>query len=355
MKDYTEYKKLRAQGMKPQSAKNMVEAKETTPKHDVTNLEYDELVIIQNGFKFICTAHEDEDAYLLRDFGRFSDEYDDGAISHAPDSHNDYDWFIPENVDTVKGLIELGMDKHSADCRVREEGLENYKMVTSYGDDWRYYQICTEVYLDDEMLGHILLAKNWVGSIDLHDSSAVDRSWVSGIVEEQVSDLLPEAFKKTAELARAFGDLKIHLKDKPEAVEDIDEPEVVELEFYDDVDEPALEEIEMIDIEEVDLDSQEKGSEIGDIPINGDILEPDPVDLDDLADALEEFGATFIYIGSWRDLDGESIRKWVEGTWSEEKEYKDDPMWKRLGEVYNLADALAEYYKAKGKKPLEDK
>lgn len=280
-----EYKKLRAQGYRAITAKRICSDKRE-PLHNLSCLPGGQLVVVRSGFRFIVEMKEDMAPFLLEDLGTFTDEKGAQAIQHEPGNDRTFKWFVPANIGTVKELVDSGMDSQSAYLEIQKYGRQNYKRACSYGDDWAYYDLHVMVYMDQpEMLDHCL-DDNWTGGIDCEYGKPLE-NWVSDTIEEQIHDLLPEAFKKIAEINKMFSDLTIGLVYKPRIAV--------------------------------------------------------------LADELSHYGATFLTVCAEPTVD--VIEMWAERTLSYREVEFDDllPEGKKpvdwLNEVYEKASELAKYYK----------
>ncbi len=297
MNSYKEYKKLRRQGYKALTAKRTMDEDVEFP-HQVSVMPGGTLVVRQNGFLFSFTLTPDDDCILLQDLGRFTDTHEEGAISHDPQNSRTYNWFLPANFTPVSWFTEnAGMSKHDADCQSRKEAREQYHLAITYGTDWEYHDLHCQVYLDQPELKEILLAESWLGGIDIHYDrmTETNRPWLSSLVDEQIGEILPEAFKKVAELHKAICGLTITTK-----------------------------------------------------AVHSKKVE-------ELADELECFAATFLVMNIGEEITVQMIREWCDGTSSaasDADEYMDllpegYDLDEWVQDVYNHAEDLVDYYQSK--------
>ncbi len=313
-----EYKKLRAQGYRAITAKQIC-SHPKEPLHNLSCLPDGQLVVVRNGFRFIVEMKIDEDPFLLDDLGTFTDDYEPGAIAHKQNDRTSFNWFVPANIGDAKGLTDTGMDKQSAHLEIQKYAQQNYRRACSYGDEWAYYDLHIMAYLDQpEMMDHCLV-DNWTGGIDYEFGKRLG-NYVGDIIEEQIHDLLPEAFKKLAELNQMFSKLTIGLE-KPR------------------------------DINGLSPKASEKVAELNQMFTKLKAThDPKVVQL---ARELREFAATFVVMYEPLEITPQIIEEWCNGTSSDASdadEYMDllpegYDLDEWVQDVYDHADALAEYYK----------
>ncbi|HID69344.1 MAG TPA: hypothetical protein EYP35_02525 [Desulfobacterales bacterium] len=298
--DYQEYKKLRARGLRASTAKHYAGRETRDPLENISALPDSPLVLRRNGFIFIVKMEIDPDGHhLLDDLGVFSDDRGENAVAHEHHTDRTFNWFNPANLDTIEGLIASGMSKHDADCRVREEARENYRRVIAYGTDWSYYLLNVQAYLDQPEMSSYILAENWLGGVDIEHGKP--EGYLSYLIDEQIHELLPSAFEKIIKLHKCLCGLTVTTK------------------------------------------------------------AAHTKRVEELAEELEAFAATFLLVAHGEDITKELINRWCEDTLDGDDEDYSDLLpkgvtledWVR--DVQDHAADLADYYQSKHLSPCRHK
>ncbi len=214
MKNYKQYRKLRAKGYLASSAKIVINRPVTTSlvtPSMLADLEDESTVIIEkNGFNFHVKLVEDEQPWtLLEDLGTFSSQREEGSIRNISNKSNSYKWFLPANIDSIEDLCKLGFSKHDAYIKVLDQANYSRRRLLSYGHIWIYYNIHVEVYLNQPEMKDHCLGENWISGIDHEFGETLD-NYIGSMIEDQIAELLPEALEKVVNLHKMFNDLSIN-------------------------------------------------------------------------------------------------------------------------------------------------